>query len=244
MKAMIFAAGFGTRLRPLTNNIPKALVKVGNTTLLELAIANLKKFNINEIIINVHHFGDQIINFLNENNFGVDIQVSDERELLLDTGGGLKKCAEYFAGTDPFLLYNVDIISDIDINEMLKYHNTSNSLATLAVRNRDTSRYLLFDENNVLSGWKNIKTGEILNSRINQGILNSFAFSGIHIINPEIFDLMPGENIFSIIKLYLKLSIDHTICGYNHTKSEWLDVGKLDSIEDAESLISKMNINY
>ena len=245
MKAMIFAAGLGTRLRPLTDNQPKALVKIGNTTLLELAITKLKNFNINKIIINVHHFADQIIDFLKmNNNFGIDISISDEREKILDTGGGLKKCRDYFKGTKPFLIYNVDILSDIDLDKMMNTHINSKSIATLAVRNRETSRYLLFDENDILCGWKNMQTGEILNSRNSQGDLYPFAFSGVHIINPEIFQYMPDDDVFSVIKLYLKLSKDHRISCYKHDRSEWLDVGKLDSLHQAEKLLNRMKLNF
>src|SRR5690606_32019928 len=154
MKAMIFAAGMGTRLKPLTDTIPKALVPVGGKPLLQHIIEKLKRFGFNEIIINIHHFGQQIIDFVQENNsFDIRIEFSDEREQLLDTGGGIKKAAWFFDDNKPFLVHNVDILSNIDLQELYHFHLKNNTIATLLCSIRQTSRYLLFDTDNHLRGW-------------------------------------------------------------------------------------------
>jgi MurNAc alpha-1-phosphate uridylyltransferase len=160
-KAMILAAGLGTRLRPVTDTLPKALVSVGGRTLLEGAVRHLADYGVKEIIVNVHHFADQVMNFLAQNrNFGLDITVSDERDQLLDTGGGLKKASSFFTGDDPFFVRNVDIVSDMNLGKIMDFHRESGSLATLATRNRETSRYFIFDRCDRLCGWTNLKTGE------------------------------------------------------------------------------------
>lgn len=229
MKAMIFAAGLGTRLQPITTSIPKALVKVRGKALLEHAIEKLKLSGIDEIIINVHHFPDQIIAFINSKSFGIPIQISDERNLLLNTGGGLKKAATFF-DKNAFLVYNVDIISDIDLSEPINVHLKNKAVATLVVRDRDTKRYLLFDENNILCGWKNIETGEQIIVNENKE-MTPLAFSGIHIIDPLIFDLMPDDECFSMIDLYLEIAKFHTIKAFNDKNSNWMDVGKIEQLE-------------
>jgi NDP-sugar pyrophosphorylase family protein len=240
MKAMIFAAGLGTRLKPHTDNKPKALVEVKNTPLLEIAISRLKNSGFNEIIINVHHFADMIIDFLKrKNNFNIRIEISDERDLLLDTGGGLKKASWFFDDGKSFLIHNVDVLSNIDLNKLYQLHINSDSIVTLAVRNRITQRYLLFDKENILCGWKNAKTGEIKITHQSKSQLYPMANSGIQIINPQIFSLMPKEKVFSIIKLYLKLAIDHKITAFNHDDSYWLDLGKKENLAEAENIISK-----
>jgi len=229
MKAMIFAAGLGTRLHPITRSIPKALVKVRGKALLEHAIEKLIHTGINEIIINVHHFPDQILTFLKSKSFGIPIHISDEREKLLDTGGGLKHASHFF-DTNPFLVYNVDIICSINLKEVIDFHKEHKPLATLVVRNRDTKRYLLFDQENKLCGWKNIETKKeiIVNQKKH---LTSLTFSGIHIIDPKIFELMPTNDCFPIIDLYLKLAKKNIILGFNDTSSEWMDVGKIEQLE-------------
>ncbi|MCX6150834.1 MAG: nucleotidyltransferase family protein [Ignavibacteriales bacterium] len=238
MKALIFAAGLGTRLKPLTDNKPKALVEVKNIPLLELAITKLKYSGIDEIIINVHHFADMIVDFLKrKNNFGINIAISDESDLLLDTGGGLKKAAWFFDNGKPFLVYNVDVFSNIDLNKLYQTQLTANSIATLAVRNRATQRYLLFDDDNILCGWKNIKTGETKIARQSSSQMHPLANSGIQIINPQIFELMPEENIFSIIELYLKLVGNYKIIAFNHDDNFWLDLGKKENLAEAEKLL-------
>ena len=226
-KAMILAAGLGTRLRPITDTIPKALVKVGGRTLLEGAIRHLADYGVKEIVINVHHFADQVIQYLNQNrNFSLNITISDERDQLLDTGGGLKKVSRFFEGGMPFFVRNVDIISDLDLHSMMEQHLKSHALVTLAVRNRETSRYFLFDPNHRLCGWTNLKTGEKILSLESKMNLEMLAFSGIQVIGPEIFALITEEGKFSLTGLYLRLAKDHLIKGFQDRGSIWRDVGK------------------
>lgn len=234
---MIFAAGLGARLKPLTDVKPKALVEVKNIPLLEIAINKLITFGFDEIIINVHHFADMIIDFLkSKNNFGIRIEISDERDLLLNTGGGLKKASWFFDNGKPFLVYNVDILSDIDLQKMYQFHQESNSIATLAVRNRSTQRYLLIGDENLLCGWQNIKSGEIKNARQTISSLHQLAYSGIQIINPNVFSLMPDDKVFSIIDFYLSIAAKERITAFNHDETYWLDLGKIESLEKAKSL--------
>ncbi len=226
-KAMILAAGLGTRLRPITNTIPKALVKFGGRTLLEGAIRHLADYGVKEIVINVHHFADQVIQYLDQNrNFGLNISISDERDQLLDTGGGLKKVSRFFAGGKPFFVRNVDIISDLDLHSMMEHHLKSHALATLAIRNRETFRYFLFDPDHRLCGWTNLKTGENILTIETKMNLEMLAFSGIQVLNPEIFALITEEGKFSLTSLYLRLAKDHLIKGYLDKASFWKDVGK------------------
>jgi NDP-sugar pyrophosphorylase family protein len=240
MRAMILAAGLGTRLQPLTENLPKALVKIRDKTLLEIAINNLVKNGIDKIITNVHHFAEQVINFIEQNNFGADITISDERDKLLDTGGGLKKASQFFNDGKPFLLYNVDIISNLNLQSLYQASLKSNSIATLTVRKRESSRYLLFNSENILCGWKNTKTGELI-STSSIDMLDEFAFSGIHIINPEIFSLMPDDDVFSMIDLYLDIMIDNKIIAHIDNDSFWLDVGTTESLKIAEENFHLIN---
>lgn len=228
MKAMIFAAGLGTRLRPLTNDKPKALVEVKGKSLLEITINRLIENEIDKIIINVHHFADQVIQFVNEKKFKAKIVISDERDKLLDTGGGLKK-AKWFFDDQPFLVHNVDIVSDIDLRELYNIHIKNNSLATVAVRNRKSSRYFLFDNDMILCGWENVNKNEKIISR-RRNNLNQFAFSGIQIMSPKIFDFFPNKDVFSIIDVYLTASKHELIKGYLHNYSFWQDVGKIEDL--------------
>ena len=237
MQAMILAAGLGTRLRPLTNYTPKAMVKVAEIPLLEIAIRRLIKYGFDDIIINVHHFAEQIIRFLDQKkNFGVKISISDEQDKILETGGGLKKARPFF-NNKPFLLCNADVLTNIDLKKMYNAHLERGALATLATRKRSTSRYFIFDENNLLHGWQNVKTSEVKMSRAKKGRLELRAFSGIHVINPEIFDLMTQEGKFSIIDVYLKAASDHLIYSYNHDNDIWLDVGKKENLDAAEEVV-------
>ena len=234
MKAIIFAAGLGTRLQPLTNNKPKALVEINGTTLLEIVVRRLKSFGFNDIIINVHHFSDMIIDFLKKNNnFDTNITISDESGAILDTGGGLKKTAWFFNDNKPFLVHNVDIISNIDLSEMYNKHLNSDAIATLAVRNRKSSRYFLFDEDNTLCGWENTKTQEIKLAKKTNSQLTQYAFSGIHVISPEIFNHINEKGKFSIVDVYLKLAATHNIKAFNHDKSLWFDVGDRNKLIEA-----------
>lgn len=240
MKAMIFAAGLGTRLQPLTGSLPKALIRIKNTPLIEIVITRLIAQGFNEFIINLHHFADQVKEFVDSrNNFDVTIQFSDETNLLLDTGGGLKKAAWFFNDGKPFLVHNVDVISTINLKHLMESHIHSGALATLAVRNRTSSRYLLFNEQNVLCGWENQKTKEqiLVNPSYN---LHPYAFSGIQVISPEIFRNMNQEGKFSIIDVYLNLAVSHLIKSYEHNQSFWIDVGKIESLKLAEEMMDKI----
>ena len=224
---MIFAAGLGTRLKHLTEHTPKALVKVGEITLLEHVILKLKQAKVDEIIINVHHFYKQIIDFIEKNDFGIKFYFSIENEKLLDTGGGLKKASWFFDDNKPFFIHNVDIISDINLQEMYDFHCRKNAIATLAVRNRLTERYFLFDKNNRLCGRENLKTNEctLLSDSPPKTELHRLAFSGIHVVSPQIFEFMPSKDVFSITELYL--SISSKIIAYQHNYGNWMDMGKI-----------------
>jgi NDP-sugar pyrophosphorylase family protein len=191
----------------------------------------------NELVINVHHFVDQIIQFLEKNNnFGLAITISDERDQLLDTGGGILKAAPWLDGEEPFLVYNVDVLSNINLRLFREYHEERGGLATLAVRDRKTDRYLAFDETMQLSGWKNVKTGDEIFSRNIQNC-NLLAFCGIQLIEPAIFKLITEKGSFPLIPLYLRLAADHAIMGYRDTSSLWMDLGKPDQIIVAEKLL-------
>ena len=237
---MIFAAGLGTRLKPLTDNLPKALIPIAGKSLLEHVILKLKEAGFYEIIVNIHHFPDQIIDFLKaNNNFGIRIEVSDERDLLLDTGGGIRKASWFFDDGKPFLVHNVDILSNVDLKELYQQHVRSNSLATLVVSKRDTFRYLLFDDNLRLNGWINEKTGETKPEGFTEPELYSkFAFSGIQILSPRVFGLMEQlEPKFPIMDFYLLIAASQTITGFVPDNYKMLDVGKLDVLDEAERFV-------
>jgi NDP-sugar pyrophosphorylase family protein len=235
MKAMILAAGLGTRLRPLTNDRPKALVEIGGRTLLEITLARLRSVGVSEVVINVHHFADLLIEYLKtNNNFGMRVVLSQE-DVLLDTGGGLKKAAAFFLESrdEPFLLHNVDVISNIDLPRMLKFHQTKRALATLAVQDRETSRYLLFDERLELCGRRLGKdaTAELVRSPKELRVL---AFSGIHVISPRLLTMMSEEGIFSIITTYLRLAgAGEKILGFSADGYYWRDLGKPENVRQA-----------
>lgn len=231
MKAMILAAGLGSRLHPLTESKPKALVKYNGTILLKSAIDYLKNGGVNEIVVNVHHFADQIIDFIDQSEFGIPISISDERNYLLETGGALKFACHFF-DKDPFIVYNVDIITDLNLEKLISFHKRSNFLASIVVRKRKTQRYLLFDNELRVCGWENKKTKEIIIKRESDHYQH-LAFSGIHIINPEIFNKIPTEwKRFSIIDLYLYLARDNNIKAFIDESSKWLDIGKPEHLKD------------
>ena len=237
MKAMILAAGLGTRLRPLTSDRPKALVEVAGRTLLEITLRRLSAFGVHDVIVNVHHFADLVVNYLKvHNNFGMHIEISREEELL-DTGGGLKKAGWFLRvaeGRDePFLLHNVDVISTIDLSRMVKIHREKHALATLATQERETSRYLLFDERLELCGRKagRDKEPEIVRS---PGNLQPLAFSGIHVISPRLLDKISEDGAFSIIASYLRLAEEgERIQGFRADEYYWRDLGKPKDLEQA-----------
>ena len=253
MKAMIFAAGLGTRLKPLTDTLPKALVPLAGKTLLQWQIEHLKAAGITDIVVNVHHFPDMIINYLRENNnFGCNISVSDERDMLLETGGGLRKAKTLLLGIanrqsgdndTPILVCNVDILSNIDIPTLVNAYN-SNEMGLVVVSPRETQRYLLFDHDNRLRGWTNIATGEvrgpiskIQNPRSNHRPL---AFSGMQVLNPSIFDMMDkvvaekGDK-FSLIDLYLSIAEKEILRAFIPENYRMMDVGKINQLSEAEA---------
>jgi NDP-sugar pyrophosphorylase family protein len=231
MKAMLLAAGLGTRLRPITDSIPKALVDINGRTLLQINLEKLKSYGFNEVIINLHHFPEKIRAYLKEHqNFGLDIEFSFE-EQILNTGGGIKKASWFLKDKQPVLVHNVDILSDIDFTQLLKFHNDHKSLATLAVSKRDTGRQLLFDEFDKLMGWENQATGEQKFVKSEITILQRFAFSGIQIISPAFFDLITEEGSFPIIDTYLRLAATNNIIAYKHDPENWFDVGKINELE-------------
>jgi mannose-1-phosphate guanylyltransferase len=241
MKAMILAAGLGTRLRPLTDKRPKALVEVCGRTLLEITISRLLSFGIREVIVNVHHFGDLVVDYLKaHNNFGIRIEVSRE-ELLLDTGGGLKKAAWFFLEDsarrdEPFILHNVDVVSTIDLTQLIAFHHEHQALATLAVQERETSRYLLFDQELRLCGRLSghDRQAEFVRSS-EQLLVQALAFSGVHVISPRIFGMMTEEGAFSIVDCYLRLATrGEKILGFRADQYYWRDLGKPENVAQAE----------
>ncbi len=245
MKAMIFAAGLGTRLRPLTDNMPKALVPVAGKPMLQHVIERMKAAGFNEITINIHHFGEQIIDFVQANQqFGITIHISDERGELLDTGGGIKKARPFLDGDEPFLVHNADILTDVDLHKLYQHHLTNSADATLLVSQRNTSRYLLFDNDNRLKGWINKTTGEIKPQGFsyNENELSELAFGGIHVISPRLFHLLESEQWqgkFSIIPFYLSICQEARIQGFSTEGYQWFDIGKPDTLALAEASLSK-----
>jgi len=234
---MILAAGLGTRLRPLTDNRPKALVEIDGRTLLDITLARLRAAGVDEVIVNVHHFADMVVAYLKaNNNFAMQIEISRE-EQLLDTGGGLKRAACFFSGNaatgEPFILHNVDVLSTIDLRKMVESHEQSHALATLAVQERKTSRYLLFDEQNHLCGRQSGNdTPEMVRSCPQA---RGLAFSGIHIISPRLLTMITEESAFSIIPVYLRLAAQgEKIAAFRADDSYWLDLGKPENIERAK----------
>lgn len=238
MKAMIFAAGLGTRLRPFTETLPKALIEVGGKPMIERIILKLKLSGITEILINLHHFPLQIKNFIQQkNSFGLNIQFSDESEELLETGGGLKKASWFFDDGKPFLVHNVDVLSNVNLLEMINFHTKNKALATLFVQERQTSRYLLMNGQNRLAGWINQKTNETRLCFPQEKNLKKMAFNGIHIIDPRIFDLFTEQGKFSIIETYLRLASTEKITGFMDENAHFVDIGKPESLLQAEILV-------
>ena len=242
---MIFAAGLGSRLKPLTDTMPKALVPIAGHPMLEHVILKLKAAGFTEIVINIHHFGDQILDFLKVNeNFGLTIHISDERDLLLDTGGGVKKARSFFENSDePFLIHNVDILSDVNLKELYDYHlQSGGGVATLLASRRKTSRYLLFDEKKKLCGWTNKDTGQVKPEGFQYDELcyQEYAFSGIHVLSPAIFQFMDTprwEGKFSIMDFYLATCRQINYSGYLAENLQLIDIGKPETLAKAESFL-------
>lgn len=236
---MLLAAGFGTRLKPFTDFHPKALVEVNGKTLLQYNIEYLQRFNIYNVIVNVHHFAEQIIHAIQQNNgWGSNITISDETDDILETGGGLKRAGWFLKDEEDFVLMNADVLTDLPLNEMVSFHQQTDPLATLATTNRATSRYFLFNESNILCGWKNVKTGEQKIMRNNENLVAK-AFSGIHIINSKIFSLIQQTELkFSMVDVYLSLCAEHSILSFDHSQTKFIDVGKQESLRRAAELFS------
>lgn len=224
MEGFILAAGMGTRLRPLTNDRPKALVEINGMTLLEMAIRKLEEAGIGHIVINVHHFADKVINFINNHSWQATIDISDERELLLDTGGGLKHAAPLFSCNENILIHNVDILSNIDFHDLEAFHKTRKNLVTLCVSQRETKRLLEFNDDGKLIGRS----------------ISGLAFSGISVVSPDLFCLLPkDDHPYPIIDEYIRLSAEgHRIGAYQHSSEHWLDVGKPETLELAHKRLN------
>ena len=235
MKAMIFAAGMGTRLQPFTDNHPKALAQVNGVPLLERNIKYLQSYGINDFVINIHHFGGQILAFLGENdNFGANIEISNESDELLETGGGLLFAKRFLENEKTFLIMNVDILTDLNITNFINIHELKGGMVTLAVSDRESTRKLMFNDKMYLKGWKNLTTNK---KTVVGGIfkLRELAFSGVHCVNSEIFTKITRTGKFSIMDEYLDMMKDDIIIGYQHT-ANLIDVGKPESVAEAEKL--------
>lgn len=232
MKAMIFAAGLGKRLGSITSNIPKVLVKVKGRSILRIAVEKAASHGFDDIIINIHHFAEMVeheIYILRSE--GYRITVSDERDSLLETGGGLFK-ARWFFDERPFLLYNADILTDLNLNDLYNFHAGMDCLVTLATRKRTGKRFILVDNDGILRGWRNISTGEEIITAGSSAGLEEIGFSGIHIADPSVFNYM-HEGKYSLIELYLKLAANHKIITYRHDSGKWWDVGNPESLKNA-----------
>ena len=242
---MVFAAGFGTRLRPLTDSVPKALVELGGVAMLERVLTRMKSCGIGEAVVNVHHFADKVRDFLREHDdFGMRLHISDESGMLLDTGGGVAAAADWLSGDEPVLLHNADIYTDVDFVEMLRVHEASGADATLLTGHRATSRYLLFDKNMRMHGWTDIRSGRVRPERLDISGLETMAFGGVHIVSPRLVEDIcrygrdNGKNVFSITDYYIES------CGRMYIKgwcqpagTNWHDIGTLDKLRRAEECL-------
>ncbi|MGN0214774.1 MAG: NDP-sugar synthase [Muribaculaceae bacterium] len=242
MKAMVFAAGLGTRLRPLTDGMPKALVPLHDVPMLERVIKNIIACGITDVVVNIHHFGDQIIDFLaKNNNFGINIAISDERDMLLDTGGGILRAKPLLEGDEPFLVHNADIFTDLDLKSIINHHNTSGADATLLVKQRTTQRYLVFNKEWRMQGWTNIATGEVKPASLNIDATHRLmAFGGIHVISPSVFAALQNfanEPKFSITPFYIANCNNLNIQGFCPEGYNWFDIGKIETLRQAEQFI-------
>jgi len=236
MQAMIFSAGLGTRFKPWTNSHPNGLALVNGKSLLQRNVEYLQQFGIKDVIVNVHHFANQVANAIEKNNgWGSHIIISDESNELLETGGGLLKARDLFVSGERFITCNVDILTNLDLNKLIAFHEEHKSLISFGVTRRKTSRYFLFDEKDRLCGWRNRKTSEE-KIVIDKSNLIEKAYSCVVVFEPQIFSLMPFTGKFSLVDVYLSLAADHLILGYDHTGDKFVDVGKPENIAIAESL--------
>ena len=235
---MIFAAGLGTRFKPWTDTHPKALALVNGKSLLQHNIEYLQQYNITYVVVNVHHFSDQIISIIKKNKgWGSNIIISDENNAVLETGGGLLKAKKLLEGNEPFVTLNVDILTDLDLNKLLAFHQQHKPLISFGVTDRHTSRYFLFDENNRLCGWRNVKTNEEKIAVNNPNLIQK-AYSCVVVFQPEVFALIKQTGKFSLTETYLDLTKDHLILGYDHSGDKLVDVGKPESVAIAEKLFA------
>jgi len=235
---MILAAGKGIRLQPLTNSMPKVLLKIGGITMLEHQINYLRYYGTSEIIINVHHFADDIIKFIKYKKYDFRIEFSDEKEQLLETGGGLKKASWFFDDGKPFILMGADMYTTLNLAELVSYHKKQNPLATLAVKKRKSTREFLVNNKNLLCGWRNNITGEEIRLKNSIQPLENYGFSVIHVLNPEIFNHIKETGAFSMTTLYLRLAKQHPIMAYPCNDAEWYEFGRLENLND-EGLVQK-----
>jgi NDP-sugar pyrophosphorylase family protein len=236
MKAIIFSAGLGTRFKPWTDKYPKALAIVNGKSLLQRNIEYLQQYGIKDVVVNIHHFPQQIIDAIKQNKgWGSNVVVSDESNEVLETGGGLIKARHLLDGDKPFISLNVDILTNLDLGKLIAFHNQHKPLVTFGITNRKSSRVLLFDENNRLCGWKNLQTGETKIS-IDKPNLKEMAYSCVVVYEPKIFSLIKQTGKFSIMDSYLDLAAEHTILGYDHSGDNLVDVGKPESVAVAEKL--------
>ena len=243
MNALILAAGLGTRLKPFTDMHPKALAVVNGKPVLQRNIEYLQRFGITNVIVNVHHFASQIINAIEANNgWGSSVTISDERDAILETGGGIKKAAWFLQQTEDCVVINADILTDMPLNEMIVEHKMTMSMATLATTERTSSRYLLFNSSNQLSGWRNVKTGEEkipIPVETAHGMFVPKAFSGIQVLNSQIFDLLRFSGKFSMIDAYLDLCGDQRIASYDHSEYKLIDIGTTEKLEQAGQMFAQ-----
>ena len=238
MKAMIFSAGLGTRFKPWTDKHPKALALVNGKPLLQHNIEYLQRYGITDVVINVHHFADQIIEAVKQNSgWGSNILISDETNEVLETGGGLLKAKDLLQNGKPFVTLNADFLTDLNVANLIEFHKNKKSLISFGITNRKTSRYFLFDEDNRLCGWRNTTTGEEKISIVKDN-LRQMAYSCVVVFQPEIFELIPQRGKFSLIETYLSLAADYPIYGYDHSGDKLVDVGKPESVAIAEKLFS------
>jgi N-acetyl-alpha-D-muramate 1-phosphate uridylyltransferase len=236
MKAIIFAAGLGTRFKPWTDSHPKALALVNGKSLLQRNIEYLQQYGIKDVVVNIHHFPQQIIDAIKQNNsWGSNIIISDESNEVLETGGGLMKARHLLESDQPFISVNVDILTNLDLNKLMAFHQQHKPLVTFGITNRKSSRVLLFDEANRLCGWRNVQTSEE-NISIDKPNLIAKAYSCVVIYEPQIFSLIKQQGKFSIMDTYLDLAAEHIILGYDHSGDNLVDVGKLESVAVAEKL--------